>query len=160
MRLFEINFDRLTRRLSPVKLRGPRLLGLTGAMVAPIKSLYERFIDFRTDVQYRLDHSSQVCHMRAVLNDTFDPTYRRLNIVDGPDFNPLYVFRKDESKPRYLRRTSENAPLHLYTEPETYLGDDFVVTAPIGLVFDQTRMRAMIDEYRLVSKKDYSITAI
>ncbi len=89
----------------------------------------------------------QTCYVEAFLNDRFDTVARRIYIDDAPDGEPgVYIFQDDELEPLYLHQDSENEPVYLFTEGET-VGDllyDFIVFVPVGVVFNESEMRAMI----------------
>jgi hypothetical protein len=121
------------------------------ALLYPLRNLLFRFYKQRTDDLYRIEHNGQVCYLRAVLNDIFDSQERRITITDAFRYNFVYFYPE----------LDEKAVLHntvLYPRAEFVGGEavDFNVIIPtaLGLTPDQeTRMRSILDEYKLVSKK-------
>ena len=80
------------------------MASLTYAAVTPLNYIHTRFLEFRKDAAYRLNHNGQVCYLRAVLNDTFDPELRRITVTDtAQNVGILLVFRRDEIG-RFLSR--------------------------------------------------------
>lgn len=73
MSKYEVNIKRFALLLLPTFWRKPLLATLAYAMVSPLGYLHTRFVLFRRDTVYRLTHNGQVCYLRAVLNDQFDP---------------------------------------------------------------------------------------
>ena len=164
-RFFEIDYDVLIRLLLPVRLRLPKMLAWLRCMVWPVKELYDRFYQQRQANLYLLGHNSQVVYLQAALNDTFDPTLRRIYISDGSSADPLWVYLPAENLPLYLGLPAEAGttpyptPQWLYTRTEVITSTyAFIVWLPTGFVYDATRMRALIDRYRLPSKGNYLIT--
>ena len=82
MSKYEVNIKRFALLLLPTFWRKPLLATLAYAMVSPLGYLHTRFVLFRRDTVYRLTHNGQVCYLRAVLNDQFDPIERRITITE------------------------------------------------------------------------------
>lgn len=161
MSLFDIDYDILATILTPRQLRNVKHHAWLKILLAPVIFIYNLFTLFRKDNLYTLNHSSQVCYLQAVLNDTFDNDLRRIRIVDSPDEPPIYIYQSAESKPVYIYTSGESQPQPLYTQNETALdGPDFIVEVPHDITFDEVYMKALIDKYRLASKKNYVIQII
>ena len=155
MRPYKINFSKIARWLLPADLRNAGLPSLMDAMLAPLMALHLRFLAFREEVIVEVDRTSQVCRLKNTLNNAYDATLRRVEVVDGPDLNPLYIFLAAEKKPVYLHVP----PVYLYTVPETYAGADFIVKMP-AVPYTAENIAALIDRQRLASKKDFLIQSL
>ncbi|MEG1317430.1 hypothetical protein [Chryseobacterium sp.] len=95
----------------------------------------------------KIRHNSQTCYLRKILNDTFD-YQRRIKIVDGLLKKPKYIYTDAEQKPTWL------GEMILYTKEETDgTGVDFTVVVPGELKPYQTELKALIDFYKLASKR-------
>lgn len=161
MALFDINYNVGVWRNLPVRLRQAKQYAWLKAMVEPVKFLHNIFTANRAYNLYRLSHNSQVCYMEAVLNDAFDPTDRGIYISDGSPLAPVFIYTDPESTPVYIDLDSEIGtavipmpdPVPLYTESETagFLYS-FIVNVPVAVTYDDARMRALIDLYRLPSR--------
>ena len=159
MNLFNTDWEKLARMIVPVSLRGPKLLAFLNALLAPVIFLHGRLLAYRLETFYTLEHNSQVCRLRAALNDEFDMTDRTIIIADGPDKDPTWIYRRAEEKPKYIFRRAEALPERLYQKSETTRGADFIIQVPSAIVFDAIKMRAVTDRFKLPSK-DYSIELI
>jgi hypothetical protein len=167
MSVYEINYDIAVQQHTPVRLRKLRRLAWLRTLVAGVVSVYDMFMEARSRSNYYLAHNSQVCYMEAALNDTFDPTLRRIFIEDGPFLDPTYTYLVPEDAEFPLALDSElpgpllyDAPIWLYTDVETsVLGVQFIVYYPggVGFTFDMNRMKALIGKYRLPSKRNYQV---
>lgn len=164
MGFFDINFDALRVQLLPVRLRKPNTKAWLQCLIAPVRWLYDQFRSARSANLYHLAHNSQVAFLESALNDTFDPVGRGIFIEDGPYEDPLYVYLTPELGPVWLGLESETgttpytSPVPLYTADETIaMGFAFVVWVPSAISFDNDRMRALIDKYRIAGRNVYGI---
>jgi hypothetical protein len=168
MSLFDLDYGSLVMQLLPVKLRQSKMIAWLKVLVSPVIRLYELFKTNRSDDLYRLAHNGQVCYLQVALNDLFDPILRGVLIVDGPFEDPLFTYLVPESKPLWLGLVSEAGgtpfpdPQVLYTSGETsLLGIGFIVKVPVAVAalsgYDEVRLRALVDRYRLPGRTLYSV---
>ncbi len=152
-KVFDIDIKKLTVLLLPIALRKSRIVALLRSMVMPLVSLHYLFMVKRTADLYKLEHNSQVCYLRAALNDHFDNNARRIRIIDGNQYKRNYIYTRGEEKPVYLGTT------FLYDRADyADTGVDFIVEVPTE-AYRQYEMQALIDFYRLASKR-YKIIQI
>lgn len=164
MSLFDVYYDTLCYQLLPVRLRKMRTVAWVRCLIAPIKWMYIQFSERRNSNLYQVAHNGQVVYLTAALNDLFDPVGRGIYIEDGLYEDPLFVYTVPEVKELWLGLSTETStptypvPQVLYTDGETILlGNAFVVKVPASLPYDEQRMRAMINKYRLTSKNVFQI---
>lgn len=172
MGLFDINYDELNRQNMPVRWRKrladrPVHSAWMSVLVAPVKWLYVVFKANRKANLYNLAHNSQVCYLEALLNDAFDHLSRRI-YISNPDWHDAeYIYRDDEDKPVWMGTDGEigggtppyDEPVWLYTDAETFdLPYTFVVNVPASISFDMDRMKAIINNYKLVGKNYIIVT--
>ncbi|MCC8154675.1 MAG: hypothetical protein LIP01_10995, partial [Tannerellaceae bacterium] len=91
MSKYDIQIRKLVFILLPTFLRKPILVGLPYSIVTPVCEMYTRFLRFREDSNYRMTYNGQICYLKAVLNDHFDPVQRRINISDEPGINNALI---------------------------------------------------------------------
>src|SRR5690606_12863694 len=110
---------------------------------------------------YRLNHNSQVCSLKAVLNDAFDTDLRRITIQNATIKEPLWFYEPGDEKPVYFYEVADESPVYFRSESEFMGGgSDFTVLVPLDLkpVSEVElnayliRMRALIDYYKLYCK--------
>lgn len=152
----KIDMWRLSVLLTPICLRKPLFVTLLKSVTQPLMILHSQWYRYRDDVNYRILHNGQVCHLEGMLNDAFDVDQRRIYIMDAE------IAELDQ----FLWLESADRPVMLgvfMLEGEGYLGTggkDFVVVLPIGMhpldSNELTRMQALINYYKLAGKK-YSI---
>lgn len=83
----------------------------------------------------------QVRILRYYLNEYFDPSERRFDIVDTGNDRPLFVYLASENKPVYLPAF-------------TVLSDyDFRVIVPKELQGQEAQIRAFLNTYKLAGKR-------
>ena len=80
---YDVNFKRLALLLLPTFWRRPLFAAMAYAAVSPLQYLHTRFILWKRESDYRLEHNGQVCYLRALLNDKFDPIDRRITITES-----------------------------------------------------------------------------
>ncbi len=152
-----INFNSLMVWFTPVARRKDNFLILIQAAVHPLVLLYQKHLSFKRATLYRLAHNSQVCYLRKVLNDQFDNAQRRIQIVDFSGVTRIYLFSDASRRDVYLGTE------YLYDEASyADLGFDFTVQVPATVAtstYDIALLKALLDEYKLVSK-NYNIERI
>lgn len=155
MNKFKVNFKRLALLLLPPFLRRPVMASLMYSVITPLGFLHTRFMQFREEANYRLNHNGQVCYLRAVLNDTFDPYERRITVTDTAENSGILLLHKREQEQTVFFPV-RNAGLLLVNRRGFggVSGYDFIVNIPFALrSIDSTRMRAVVATYKLVSKR-------
>lgn len=114
----------------------------------PLIKVVDDFNFSRNQNLYNLAHNGQVCYLRKVLNDRFDIAQRRIKIIDGNQYKREYIYTDGEKKPRFL------GTMYLRDDADySDTGVDFVVLIPAGLNYNDYEMRALIDFYKLASKR-------
>lgn len=151
-KIFDINIDKLGILLLPSLLRRYKLVAWIRALLSPLKSKLYDFQKNREANLNNLQHNSQVCYLRKILNDNFDKELRRIKILDGRQKGRLYLYPRAYNKPVYLGK------IYLH-QRGNYIdgGVDFIVLLPQGLEYDVHRLQATIDFYKLAGKR-YAIT--
>lgn len=123
-------------------------------IVDGIDYIHYQWLQFRGDNLYKLAHNSQICYLRAALNDRFDASLRRIEISSGNAFTRQYIYTDAEQKPKWL------GTMYLYDDADYEdTGVDFIVKVPSDLVFSIYEMTALVDYYKLASKR-YKIIRI
>ncbi len=163
MSKYDVNFKRLALLLLPTFLRKPLLGALVYAAVSPLNYLHTKFVLFQRSTDYRLTHNGQVCYLRAVLNDQFDPIERRITITeDATGTGPLMLWRRSEDRAQLLpMRESGTAFIVNRRGFDGVNSFDFWVNIPVALLeaVDVTRLKAIVNTYKLASKR-FSINYI
>ncbi|MCR2030821.1 hypothetical protein [Alistipes timonensis] len=155
--LYDVNFKRLALLLLPTFRRRPLLAALVYAAVSPLQYLHMRFMRWRRDTDYRLLHNGQVCYLRGLLNDLFDPIDRRITVSEEVSNIGNIVLHKREVQ-RAVRFPARGSGRMVVLNRRGYGGVnsyDFWVNIPIALLneIDADRVRAVVDAYKLASKR-------
>lgn len=156
-KLYDVNFKRLALLLLPTFWRRPLLAALAYAAVSPLQYLHTRFMIWRRDTDYRLTHNGQVCYLRGLLNDLFDPIDRRITITDEvSNVGNIVLYKREEH--RAIRLPARSSGRMVVLNRRGYggvSGFDFWVSIPIALLneIDTDRVRAVVDAYKLASKR-------
>jgi len=157
--MFNVNFDHIITLLLTFFFRKPKFQGYLQSLIAPMKSIYVQFIDFRWVILNKIQYTGQVVYMQKILNDTFNLGGQSLIwIDDGMTIDQEYLYTRPESRPKLLYTRGENLPLYLYTRAE-YIGTySFKVMVPallyatISTNGQLQQLIAMIEFYKLAGK--------
>jgi hypothetical protein len=145
---FNTDFKKLTVLHLPTFLRTSVMISWVQSLSAPLVNLHYDFSMNRKNNLYNLAHNGQVCKLRAVLNDRFDASLRRIYIDDGNKYQRQYIYTDGEQKPKYL------GTIYLYNDSEyDDSGVDFTVWIPGDLQYNDYEIRALINFYKLASKR-------
>lgn len=145
---YRLNIHRLVELLLPTFLRKGKILAWLRALHSPLVKMVDDFNFNRKRNLYHLAHNGQVCYLRKLLNDRFDVSARRIKIADGNKYKREYIYTLGEQKPKYLGR--------MYLRQNTDYADtgvDFIVLIPAGLQYNEYEMKALIEFYKLASKR-------
>lgn len=157
-RVYKVNIKRLALLTLPTWLRKPLVGALIYAGVTPLARLLQDLRSYRATTSYRLSHNGQVCKLRAVLNDEFDPELRRITIEDKQSEATKeadVIYQRDVGRWIILPKRSNGSVI---THRRGFIGTsgyDFWVNVPSELKNEQTtiRMEAIINTYKLASKR-------
>lgn len=160
---YDINVKRLAQLLLPTFWRRPLLSALIFAAVSPLQLLHTQFMRWKADTDYRLRYNGQVCHLRAVLNDLFDPGERRITITDSAE-NVGYISLHHRDADQSLRLPARESGRVVILNRRGYggvNGFDFWVNLPIALYgkVDLAQVTGVVNTYKLASKR-FSINFI
>lgn len=162
-KIYNVDFRKLGLLLLPTFLRRPVLSAIVNAMLSPIGYLHTSFSAFRNDSNYRLTHNGQVCYLRAVLNDLFDPLARRITIADIPgDVDGFTLYQRSVGRAKSIpRRDPEQFTVinrRGFGGANRY---DFEIMVPAVLQagITQERICAVVNTYKLATKR-FMITYI
>ena len=145
---YHLNINKLSELLLPTFLRKEKMLAWLRALHFPLIKIVDDFNFNRNQNLYNLAHNGQVCYLRKALNDRFDVSERRIKITDGNRYKRQYIYTQGERKPKYLGV--------MYLRQNTDYADtgvDFIVEVPKGLKYNDYEMKALIEFYKLASKR-------
>lgn len=170
MSKYKLNFKRLALMLLPIALRKPVLANIAYAVVEPLSYLHRQFMYARADSNYRLKHNGQVCYMRKVLNDMFDPDPGLLGLAPDPNCRRItitesgsarikkgaMVYRRAVDTEIQIFMRESDRPLQINRRGfDGINGYDFWVNVPQTVLAktDVKRLRATVNTYKLASKR-------
>ena len=161
---FNVNIKRLALLVLPTWLRRPLVGALIYAGVTPLGRLTQELRKYRNTTHYRLRHNGQVCKLRGVLNDEFDPALRRITVEDRDSATMIeaaIIYRREVARWVMVPCRGFGAAIIHREGFSGTSGYDFWVNVPDELrtAGIETRMRAIINTYKLASKR-YTINYI
>lgn len=158
MSRYDISTSKLAIQLLPVCLRRPAMAAMASAMTSPIGSSLMRLNQYRLTVNYRLTHNGQVCYLRSVLNDTFDPIERRINIDDSELQDGCIIYSRNQNRWAIVPSRLSGSLTINGRNFSGVNGIDFNVKVPSSIVPKDSeafikRMSALVKTYKLASKR-------
>lgn len=155
--IYNINWFRLVKMLVLPAVNKPTLLAFINSALAPLRTNYDKFLDFKADAEYRVQHNGQICYLQKMLNDKFDNSLRRIRVRNVPAKARLWFYYPEDSKEVFFYE--DEPAVHFYT-PESYYNQfDFEVLIPASLSGQTNQMTTQINYYKLYSK-NYQIIEI
>ena len=160
--IFNIDFGRLVQWNVATFLRTTVRMKWLRVLIKPVEQLYDAFLDFRKEQLYIMSHNSQVVYLRKVLNDKFDPSDRRIQIVNVEVYEPVWYYDTADNKPVYHYDTADNKPVYHYDQADYNQNNtDFIVKLPIAIkpgtpeAVAELERKVMyyVDYYKLYSKE-------
>lgn len=143
--MYGINWTQFIWERIPAALRKTVQLSWLAALIAPVQSMYNRFLSFRSLTAQDLTIGPSVRELQYWANRLFDPADQRIEILDYTQIDPLYIFLESENSPVYL---------------STFIGAsnyDFEVRVHCELRSQEAQLRGFLDRYKLATKR-YIIT--
>lgn len=153
LKRYVINYSKLILHRIPVDLRFDDVVAYLNLLVSPIVYVYTLLLSLREQLIYRLTITPQVVYLEKLLNDRWDNAERRIYIIDGPQYDLLYLYTKAELQPVHFYRASEDQKVFIFTKGEaSQITFDFVIYVPNDVTFDTAEMTALVKDYRLAGK--------
>lgn len=152
--MYNINWSRLVALLLPFDLRKAKIVSYLIALIEPIKQAYNDFLAFRTQQLYEAEINGQTIKLERVLNDTFDPIDRRIFITDGEYFTPPIFYEEYKNLPVVFLAEGNNSNPIFYSMDslEDRVNFNFFVHVPTDVFFDKTRVRALVNNYKIFGR--------
>ncbi len=162
--IFNWDINNSAQQDMPPQLQKPKHFSWLKALLFPILSLKETFIQYRLDTLKKMHYNGQVIVLENLLNDLYDATLRRIRIVTTYDLlAPPYLLQQNENQPLYVFTQAEYTanPLmpkvYLHNESELNSLYDFIVEAAAGSLtaIQIVRLKGTVNYYRLAGTKPY-----
>lgn len=155
--IYDVDIKRLFRLLLPMKWRQVGIMAMVETLTSPIAGMPNELRKYKTNCECRMTYNGQVCKLRGLLNDEFDPIQRRITITDakGDNISKRYLFIYARGMGQQVELPNKVRERH---SPSLDMWD-FEVNIPVGLKPQETRIKALINEYKLASKR-YNINYI
>lgn len=152
--IFNTNLAELSKGLLPAMLRKKLLLALLNILIEPMQVLRGQLLSFIPEIESEFTVNGQICRLRGVLNDRFDPTARRIRITNAVRLQNQCLYLVAEEKPLYIYTTAENKSVTVYTRTDYSNVEDFNVVMN-GLVLTGTlrsEITLIVNKYKLPTK--------
>ena len=139
----------------PHVLRRERLMAYVGVLACGVGRLLTLSHRYATDVRYRLAHNTQVCKLRAMLNDKLDIEQRRIEIADARiESEWIVLSMREKASPVMLSISA-----YKIVPPRNYVASrevNFVVRVPTAWCDDEdvsSLLRSIVNSNKLASMR-------
>lgn len=149
--IYNINWYRLVKMLVLPAVNKPTLLAFINSALAPIRTNYDKFLDFKADAEYRVQHNGQICYLQKMLNDKFDNSLRRIRVQNVKPKERLYFYYEEDNAPVFFYNEVDY-PVFFYNTQDYYNEFDFEVLVPEALASQINLMEIEINYYKIYSK--------
>ena len=151
MNIYNTDIKKMAVQWLPMALRTRLMVVFATVMQRGGAAQLQALVKHRDEMIYRLTHNGQVCHLRAVLNDEFDPTLRRIEIYDVDSKQAATIYHRGSDSTFYV----SNEPYRLARRGfGGAAGYDFGIAMPFALSSSEmAQLRALVDTYKLSSKR-------
>lgn len=154
--IYNISFSRLIASHLAHKIRNTTAISYLLMLVRPLEELHSIFLAYVNSVN--TDVFSQICYMRAMLNDEFDYYERRIKIrTVKPDFNNILTWHIDT--PKRIMVGARGSGNECLRNTRGQLGRNipsFEIVFPIGYSLsksEESRLRSLVNKNKLASKQ-------
>lgn len=115
--MYSVDWDHFLNAQIPAWWRRPLLLAWLRVLLSPVVYLYDRYQTYRSGTIYHMRVTPQVCMLELLLNDRFDPVFRRIWIESIFDPQDNYLFQVSEDRPPVWHYNRWDAT-YMYAEGE------------------------------------------
>lgn len=157
MSKYDVEYKKLAVLLLPMCLRLRTLIALLSVLVTPLQWLSERFAEYRRQKDRRLSHNGQVCYLRGLLNDLYDPVARRIRVLDNESIETGVIIqqRAYNVTGRVSPRSSGKA-LRVFRrgwEATGAVGFKVEIPEELSTTINEQELRAVVNEYKLAGTR-------
>ncbi len=156
MGIYDLKIKRMALSLVPVFMRRPVMTALVQAAVHGVAAAHADFMRWRVQTDEEIHHTGQVCSLRGLLNDMFDPGHRQIEVVDFTSSGDCILILRRRETGRWTRIPMR--PKAKVVECRGFggtAGYDFEIMVPERLrgTIDIARLTAVTDRYKLCSRR-------
>ena len=149
MSIIDTDIRRLALQLMPLCLRKPLLGAMVWALTKPAVVQKKDLMDYRSVVNEEMRRNGQTCNLRRVLNDSFDPKMRGIDVIEAEHTTGITLAMRDDA-------TTMTTPLTVNSRG--YGGStelDFAVRLPQRLkgIVDERMLNSIVRRYKLAGMR-------
>lgn len=147
-----INFNWYVEKYIPPFIRKIKTVKVAKALIKPLLSLWIDFFNFRQEMIYRTNLTSQRLSLESHLNKIFDPIQKRILILHYNDAGLFFPLSDEGYDGIVISLEAENDGIFIALDGEVQedLGVSFIVHVPTGL--NNEMIKGEIELYKLAGK--------
>jgi hypothetical protein len=150
--MINFNINWYVEKYLPGFIRKTNNVRAIKALVKPLLSLLTDFYNFRIEMIYRTNLTSQRLSLESHLNKIFDPIQKRILIAHYSDSGLFFPLSDEGYEGTIVSLESENDGLFIALDGEVReeIGVSFLIYAPTGL--NNEMIKGEIEQYKLAGK--------
>lgn len=153
MKIYNLVLDRLIKQNIPSPLRFDAwIYAFISSCIEPLKTIYNNFTAFKSDVDFILAYNSQVCFLTGMLNDRFDPDDRFFWIENEPSVEFTMIKRNAEQDFTMMKENDEGDPTVMFRRDKIVYKNSFIVHAPVSLQPIEDKIKQSVNDYKLATR--------
>jgi hypothetical protein len=150
-----VNFFTLIEQLLPTFLRKNRTILFLNSIASPLVKIYEETL-------YKMQHDGRTIYLEKMLNEYFEvvgydhqnhETTKKIYIDDLPEPEKLYIWQEEEEGVSFLEDDDSELDVFLDNDSENVVSYSWIIFIPDTYIFQEERIRALVDTYRYFGKK-------
>lgn len=102
---YNVNWDKIIKQNLPLFLHILFRLDWIRSLIKPFKIIYNDFLIVKQEYIYKVRFTGQICYLKTILNQKFDPINNGIYITSTGPSGKYYIYRRSELKP----------PMYLYS---------------------------------------------
>lgn len=160
--MYSFDLNKLIKHLLPISLRKPKMIAFTTWLMEPLRYVHEQLSTYISYTNNELTSDSRVIYLEKYLNDRFDPSIRRIKIVEASAEDYPYLRTYKEANTIYFRKHNEGSSVVLrkYNERYSYYGFTIEIDNSLGdLTPDIDELKACVNARKLAGMQ-YDINII
>ncbi|WP_348814055.1 hypothetical protein [Flavobacterium maritimum] len=152
-----VNFFTLVQQLLPKEFKNNETFHYLKAIITPVNRIYNETL-------YKMQHDGITINLEKMLNEYFKvagydhqnhETTKTVYIDDIPEPPKLYIFQDEEEEVIFLKDDGDDSDddIFLDNDNENVVSYTWIIFIPDTYVFQEERIRALVDTYRYFGNK-------
>lgn len=155
--MFNISIRETIKRLLPVDFKKTKRITFIYRLMLIPRQVKAAFLQLQNKLDYDIKFSSQTLSLETRLNQHYNLVQGSIYIetVEKESSGHIFWLSEEQERDYQYWKSEQQTPKYIYWQEEMLnsLAADFIVYVPSTLQFDSAELRAIINMYKLASKR-------